>query len=161
LAQLVIPVMLNQKSGVIVTMGSVAGKVALPWSAAYSASKFAMHAVHDALRVELRRTPIHLVKVCAGIVDTDFRKHVLNGEAPQGVLDLRWVVSPEAVALAIFRSVQRRKKSVYVPAIGALFGSIGQFAPGLMDIFLARFLPETPLRGLARKGLEPAKDAER
>jgi len=34
LAQLVIPVMLDQKSGVVVTVGSVAGQVALPWCAA-------------------------------------------------------------------------------------------------------------------------------
>ena len=128
--------------------------------AVYSASKSALHAVHDALRVELRRTPIHLVKVCPGIVDTEFRKHVLSGDPPERVRKLRWVVSSEAVACAIFRAVQRRKKSVYVPAVAGLFGRIGQLAPGLMDLYLARFLSDRPLGGGPdRKELSRANDA--
>lgn len=83
LAQLVLPLMRAQQSGSIVTIGSVAGSVALPWTAGYySASKAALHAIHDSLRREVRNNPVHLMKVAPGIVDTDFRAHVLAGEAP-------------------------------------------------------------------------------
>jgi short-subunit dehydrogenase len=159
LAQRVIPVMLEQKSGAIVTVGSVAGHVALPWAAAYAASKSALHAIHDALRVELRRSPVHLVMVCPGIVDTDFRKHVLCGQPPERVRHLRWVVPADAVASAIFRAVQRRRKSVYVPSVGALFSLLGTLAPGLMDSWLSGFLPDTPAVARARKELVRARNA--
>ena len=119
LAQLVIPVMLKQGSGTIVTMGSVAARVALPWAVAYSASKSALLAVHDSLRLELRGTPIRLLKVYAGIVDTDFRKHVLAGQAPARVRKLRYVIAPATLAAAIFRAIQKRRRTL-VPALDRL-----------------------------------------
>jgi len=67
LTQLVVAAMREQGSGTIVNVSSVAGTVALPWAAAYSASKSALHALHDSLRIELRGSPIHLIKVCPGI----------------------------------------------------------------------------------------------
>ncbi|WP_321472331.1 SDR family oxidoreductase [uncultured Paludibaculum sp.] len=141
LAQLVVPVMLEQGFGTIVTMGSVAARVALPWAAAYSASKSALCALHDSLRRELRGSPVHLLNVHPGIVDTNFRSHVLSGQAPDAVRNIRYVVSPEAVAEAIFRAVRRRRKTVYVPAIGFLFNMLGALAPSLMDYYLSRLSP--------------------
>ncbi len=141
LAQLLIPVMLEQRSGVIVNMGSVSGHVALPWSAAYCASKAALHSIHDALRRELRGTPVHLVKVCPGIVDTGFRDHVLGGEPPERVLSIRRIVSPDVVAAAIFRAVHLRRDSVYIPALSGVFAAFGMLFPGLMDLYLSQFQP--------------------
>ena len=142
LAQLIIPVMLGQGSGTIVTMGSVSGNVALPWAAAYSASKAALHSIHDSLRLELRDSPIHLIKVCPGIVDTDFRSHVLSGRPPERVRDIRRIVSPDDLAAAIFRAaVTRRSRTVYLPTIGSVFSLVGPLVPALMDVYLSRFLP--------------------
>jgi short-subunit dehydrogenase len=157
LAQLVIPVMRDQGSGAIVTMGSVAAHVALPWAAAYSASKAALNSIHNSLRIELRRTPVHLVKVCAGIVDTDFRNHVLDGEPPERVRRIRCLVSPDRVAAAVFRALQRRRRVVYLPAIAALFNSVGLLAPRLMDLYLARMLP-TPGETLGSALTEDSRD---
>jgi short-subunit dehydrogenase len=140
LAQLVIPVMLRQGSGTIVNLGSVGGQVSLPWAAAYSASKAALHSLHDSLRRELRGSPLHAVKVCPGIVDTGFREHALAGEAPDSVRSLRRVVTAEAVARRILRAIERRENTVFIPRIGALFALGGALAPGLMDRYLSRFL---------------------
>lgn len=150
LAQLVIPIMRRQGAGTIVNLGSVAGQVSLPWASAYSASKFALDAIHDALRRELRRDCIHLVKVCAGIVDTEFRNHVLAGEAPPAVKGIRKTVSADRVASGILRAVERRRSKVFVPRIGHLFTFLESVAPFLMDVYLARFSPlvnsvESPL----------------
>jgi len=120
LSQLVIPVMSKQSSGTIVNIGSVAGIVSLPWAAAYSASKSALHALHDSLLRELRGGPVHLVKVCPGIVNTGFRKHVLGGVAPVAVRNLDRIVSPEAVAVRILRAIERRNRTVYIPRLGSL-----------------------------------------
>jgi NADP-dependent 3-hydroxy acid dehydrogenase YdfG len=141
MAQLVIPSMLAQNSGTIVTIGSVAGNVALPWAAAYSASKSALHAIHSSLRLELRGKPVHLIKVCPGIVDTDFRGHVLAGEPPEQVRKIQRIISPNALADAIFRAIIRRNKTVYLPAIGSLFSLLGLLTPALMDRYLVRLLP--------------------
>jgi short-subunit dehydrogenase len=146
LTQLVIPAMRKQASGTIVNVGSVAGFVSLPWAAAYSASKSALHAVHDSLRRELRGGPVHLIKVCPGIVDTDFQKHVLAGAAPAAVRDIRWVVSAEVVAGRILRAIERRSRTVYIPRIGAVFALAGALAPWLMDLYLARFLAPERLK---------------
>ncbi len=140
MAQLVIPVMREQGSGTIVNMGSIAGYVSLPWAAAYSASKAALHSVHDSLRRELRGSPIHVVKLCPGIVDTDFRKHVLAGQAPELVCNIRRVVPAETVAAAILHAVERKRSTVFVPGIGAVFSLFGVLAPWFMDLYLARFM---------------------
>jgi short-subunit dehydrogenase len=150
LAQSVTPIMRSQGGGTIVSIGSVAGLVALPWSAAYSASKFASDAVDDSLRRELRRDRIHVLKVCPGIVATEFRSHVLAGEAPPEVSRIRWVVSPDLVAARIHRAIEHRHSTIYVPRIGRLFAMVDAIAPWLMDWYLSRYLPAAPSISLPR-----------
>lgn len=136
LTQLVIPHMRKQGHGTIVTIGSVGGKTSLPWCVSYCASKFAIHAFDDSLRRELRRDGIHVMKVCPGIVETKFRDHVLAGTAPSDVSSIRRVVTPQQVAAAVVRGIQRKSRTVYVPRIGRLFTAMEFFAPALMDRYL-------------------------
>jgi len=76
LAQLVIPHMRAQRSGRIINISSVAGRVVLPWNGWYSASKFALEALADAMRIELAPFGIKVVSVLAGPVDTQFVTNV-------------------------------------------------------------------------------------
>ena len=136
LTQLVVPHMRTRKSGTIVNIGSVGGKVSLPWAVMYCATKWALHCVDDSLHRELQGTGIRVMKVCPGIVDTKFRDHVLAGTAPGKVEDIRRVVSPDQVASAIMKGVERQKRTVFIPKIGFLFTSLDFFAPGVMDWYL-------------------------
>lgn len=136
LAQLVVPQMRAKKSGVIVNIGSVGGKVSLPWAVMYCATKWALHCVDDSLHRELAGTGIRVMKVCPGIVDTKFRDHVLAGTAPGRVEDIRRVVSPDQVASAVIRGIERGKRTVFVPKIGFIFTSLDFFAPRIMDWYL-------------------------
>ena len=138
LTQLVVPHMRARQSGAIVHMGSVGGKVSLPWAVMYCATKWALHCVDDSLRRELQGSGIHVMKVCPGIVATKFRDHVLAGTAPGKVEDIRRVVSPDQVASALVRGLELGKKTVYVPGIGRLFTSLDFFAPRVMDWYLRR-----------------------
>lgn len=138
LTQLVVPHMRAKRSGAIVHMGSVGGKVSLPWAVMYCATKWALHCVDDSLRRELRSSGIHVMKVCPGIVDTKFRAHVLAGSAPGKVEDIRRVVSSDQVAHAVVRGLELGKNTVYVPRIGRLFTSLDFFAPRVMDWYLRR-----------------------
>ena len=54
LTQLVVPHMRERRSGMIVNVGSIAGKVTLPWFTLYSASKYALGSLTDGLRMELK-----------------------------------------------------------------------------------------------------------
>ena len=160
LARLVIPVMLKQGAGTIVTMGSVAARVALPWASAYSASKSALLSIHDSLRVELRGTPIHLLGVYPGIVRTNFRDHVLAGEAPDRVRGISYVIPPDALAAAIYRAIQKGRSTLYLPAVGRFFGILGTFTPRLMDLYLARMLSSAPLQEPSAGARQTPKSAD-
>ncbi len=136
LTQLVVPHMRARGAGTIVNIGSVGGKVALPWSVMYCATKWAVHCIDDSLHRELRGTGVRVMKVCPGIVDTKFRDHVLAGAAPKNVEAIRRVVSPDQVARAIVDGVERRKRTVFIPKIGFAFTSLEFFAPRVMDWYL-------------------------
>src|SRR5206468_9529308 len=70
--QLVIPVMKQQRAGTIINISSVAGHIAVPYMAAYCATKHALNAIGKAARVELRGTGVHVMTVCPGYISTDF-----------------------------------------------------------------------------------------
>lgn len=62
---------LRDSRGRIVFVSSVSGRVATPMMGAYTASKFALEAIGDALRIELRPWGIEVVLIEPGVVDTD------------------------------------------------------------------------------------------
>lgn len=138
LTQLVIPHMRKAGSGAIVNIGSVGGKVSLPWAVMYCATKWALHCVDDSLWRELRGSGIKVMKVCPGIVATKFREHVLAGKAPGPVEEIRRVVKPEEVAAAVVDGLERNKRTVFVPKVGRIFTALDFFAPSVMDWYLRR-----------------------
>jgi NADP-dependent 3-hydroxy acid dehydrogenase YdfG len=74
----VVPHMRKEKSGRIINIGSIAGKMVLPVSGAYCASKFALEALNDALRLELMAFGISVVLVEPGNIQTNFMNTVQN-----------------------------------------------------------------------------------
>jgi NAD(P)-dependent dehydrogenase (short-subunit alcohol dehydrogenase family) len=78
LTRRLIPSMRANKSGRIVQISSVLGLMAAPYRGAYCASKFALEALSDAMRMELRGTGIHVSLVEPGPVRTKFLEAVLT-----------------------------------------------------------------------------------
>src|SRR5262249_48494119 len=72
LTQLVIPIMRKQRSGRIVNISSVAGRVARPLSSIYDATKHALEAISDGLRGELALFGIKVVVIEPGFIITEF-----------------------------------------------------------------------------------------
>lgn len=138
MAQLVVPHMQRQNRGVIVNIGSVVGRVTLPWSTIYCASKHALHSLSDGLRRELKPWGIHVMTVIAGVVDTKFREHALAGTAPKRVADIRRVISSEGLATAVVKGVERNSRVVVKPWIGRIFVAVDAIFPRIMDAYLAR-----------------------
>ena len=73
-ARRALPAMRERRSGRIVNMSSVAGKLAMPLFGPYSGSKFALEAVSDAMRLELVPFGIHVVVIEPGYIRTDMER---------------------------------------------------------------------------------------
>jgi len=134
LTQLVVPHMRERGRGAIVNVGSIAGKVTLPWFTLYSASKYALGSWTDGLRMELKRYGIHAMTVCPGYVKTGFQSHVLAGQPPQKVLQgKRFAITAEQCAESIARGVERDARTVVTPRGGWLFVLAERLFPGFVD----------------------------
>ena len=79
LTQLVLPVMRAQRSGRVVNIGSMGGKLTFPGGGAYHASKYAVEALSDALRFEVGGFGIRVVLVEPGLITTNFEAAVAAG----------------------------------------------------------------------------------
>ena len=73
----IIPAMRAQGHGRIVNCSSVLGLVSTPFRGAYSATKFALEAWADALRLEMAGTDIRISLIEPGPIDTKFRKNAI------------------------------------------------------------------------------------
>jgi short-subunit dehydrogenase len=74
--------LLRQNKGMVVNIGSVSGVLVTPFAGAYCASKAAVHAMSDALRMELAPFGVHVMEVQPGAIDTHFAKNASH-EAEQ------------------------------------------------------------------------------
>ncbi len=78
LTNLVIPVMREQGFGRIVQNSSVLGFVAMPFRGAYTASKYAIEALSDTLRLELKGTNIFISLIEPGPIFSQFRANAVK-----------------------------------------------------------------------------------
>lgn len=83
LIQEVLPGMIERRSGAIVNVGSVEGRIATPFNAAYAASKFAMEGMSEALRTEVGPFGVRVAVVEPGAVETSFLRNQVIGEGAE------------------------------------------------------------------------------
>jgi len=96
-----LPAMRTRGSGDIITVGSVADRMAMAENGAYSAAKYGLRAMHEVLRTELRGTGVRATLVAPAATDTPIWDPVLS-ESHTRTLPTRDVMLPvEAVADAI------------------------------------------------------------
>lgn len=72
LTRAVVPGMRDRRQGRIINLSSVAGRVAMPFMGIYNASKYAVEAISDSLRVELAPFGIQTIVIQPGPVETEF-----------------------------------------------------------------------------------------
>jgi len=156
LTNALIPVFQKQGSGRIVNVSSVVGRLSLPFMGIYSASKFALEAVSDALRVELSPDRISVSLVEPGPIRTRFStncagqgeqkldtggskfgaayKRYFEKRRNGGMSEDRFRLPPEAVAEKILRALESpRPKIRYRVTIPAYLGSwVARFVPAAL-----------------------------
>jgi short-subunit dehydrogenase len=135
MVQLVVPHMRARRSGTIVNIGSVAGKIPLPWLSLYSVSKYALGALTDCLRSELHSSGIHAMTVCPGYVKTEFQAHALGEEPPAFIRGSkgRMAITADACAEAIARGVERDARTVLTPRVMWLLVAAARLFPGFVE----------------------------
>jgi NADP-dependent 3-hydroxy acid dehydrogenase YdfG len=99
----VLPYMKAQKSGQIINTSSVAGHKIFTGSAVYSATKFAVRALTDGLRIDVKPYNIRTTIVCPGAVKTELLDHITEADVQQANQDYVGSVgiSPDSFARVV------------------------------------------------------------
>ncbi|MGL5937382.1 MAG: SDR family oxidoreductase [Phocaeicola sp.] len=72
MTRLVVPGMVKRNRGHIINIGSIAGDAAYPGGSVYCATKAAVKALSDGLRIDLVETPLRVTNIKPGLVETNF-----------------------------------------------------------------------------------------
>jgi NAD(P)-dependent dehydrogenase (short-subunit alcohol dehydrogenase family) len=116
--------------GVLVNVGSIAGKVAQPHAAAYSSAKFALRGFTEALRKELLETDIDVCAVLPESTDTPLFQHGANFSR-RAVRPMAPIDSAQKVARRIVRVIARPRREVTIGPTGYLGQVLQLFGRGL------------------------------
>jgi uncharacterized protein len=134
--QAVLPAMRRRGGGNIVNVGSLAGRRGVSPLGGYSATKFALVGLTDALRVELFGSGIRVSLVMPGVIQTPMydearRSDSLKGLPTVGAMPARWVTWA-VLAAAAFGLTE-----VGVPPGAAVTEKLATLFPGLTDVMLS------------------------
>ena len=110
LTRAVLPNMIKNDRGHIVNLGSVAGRWIYPGGAVYCASKFAVRAISEGLRLDLMGTPLRVTNIEPGMVETEFSEvRFQDKDRAKSVYKGMTPLSAKDIAECIVWSVQRPK----------------------------------------------------
>lgn len=142
----------EQESGSLVVVGSVVGKVSVPYMSTYAASKWAIHGLVRTLQIEARRSrDVHVSLVSPGSVDTPI--YVLAGSyTGRPGHPPPPVAAPEKVAKAVVAALDRPVRDINVGLGNALMVTGFRVLPGVFDALVE---PMVRLLGQGRRTVEP------
>jgi short-subunit dehydrogenase len=151
-----LPLLAEGRDPVMVTMGSVNARRALPGRAEYCASKFAVSGFTESIRIEWRRFGIHVLQVNPGFTDTPFDDNAVVDTSRVSVGHRR-TIPADAVARATLRAIEKRQSEITVGRQGKLFLLANRIAPRFVDWGLSRWLlkhfPDAPV--LRKRRINP------
>jgi len=137
----VLPTMRGARRGWIVNVSSVAGKLGQPDEAAYSASKFAVAGLSEALAYELAPFGIHVMTVYPALVRTEMFTPDVIARMPRAGSFLE----PPAFSAAVLRALERGRHEVTVPRYVGIAYAVRALFPAFHRRMTARIrLPVLP-----------------
>jgi 3-oxoacyl-[acyl-carrier protein] reductase len=128
--------LVDRADGHIVVVSSGAALRAFPWAAAYGATKAAQGALAEALRHELSGTGVSVTTVFPGEIATSLHDHE-RAALPDWYRGGAAAASPDRLAAAILRAVERDARTLACPPAVRLLGLNG-LAPRAADAVLRR-----------------------
>lgn len=145
LTKAVLPTMIQQQSGQIVVISSVAGKIGAPFRSGYSASKHALHGFFDCLRLEHEQDHVKVNVICPGWTKTNIAQNALTktGKANNAVdAEIEAGMDPNVLAKKILNSTFQNVPESY-------FGG-----KEIATVYLKRFFPRLLHKILQKKYLK-------
>lgn len=132
--------------GSVVNIGSLAGKSAARYVGAYPASKFALSAYTQQLRLELGPQGLHVLLVCPGPIAREEPRQRSNEELAHlpesarrpGAGVKTKAISPDWLAEQIVRACERRQGELIVPRAARILFTLMQLSPRLADWLVRR-----------------------
>lgn len=137
LARLAIPLLTQGQEPAIVNVASMCGRRGLPAWPEYSASKFALCGLSEALRGEMVRFGIDVLVVLPGLTRTALGHNLLrrSGRMP---IDFEAGMPPEFVAAEILKALRKNRSEVVLGRDARWMLRVNRFFPGLVSRLLAR-----------------------
>uniref|UniRef100_A0A8C1TSJ5 Dehydrogenase/reductase SDR family member 7B n=1 Tax=Cyprinus carpio TaxID=7962 RepID=A0A8C1TSJ5_CYPCA len=120
LTHALLPSMVDRRSGHIVVISSVQGKISIPYRSAYSASKHATQAYFDCLRAEVDRFGLQVSVISPGYIRTNLSINAVTGDGSKyGVMDKTTAKGsdPVDVARAVLEAVCHKQKDVVLAGL--------------------------------------------
>lgn len=132
---------LRPKGGAIINLGSVLSDRAMILQGAYSASKHAVKAFTDALRMELARdgAPVSVTLVKPSAIETPFQEHARNRLGVPGLRVPPPAYDPRLVARAILHACEHPKRDIVVGFGGQAIALMGSLFPRATDLLMEMF----------------------
>ena len=133
--------------GALINLGSIASDRAFPLQGYYCASKHAIKAFTDTLRMEMAesKAPISVTLIKPAAIGTPLVDQTKSYEGREARLPPP-IYAPEEVALAILYAAQHPKRDIYVGGAGKMLVLFAAHAPRLFDRFSEAFGFESQLR---------------
>ena len=130
--RLALPGMQERRTGHVVNVASVAGKVSVAGEAVYVATKHAVVGLSDAVRLELRGTGVELSVMIPGLANTELASGMSAGRGVK-------LVEPDEVASALVDALERPRFEIYVPRRLSALLRIHAVLPQAASDAMARF----------------------
>jgi short-subunit dehydrogenase len=127
----------NRIGASVVMVSSIVGRRAMPQLASYSATKFAMEALSESLRVELHDEKISVSVVNPGVTRTEFGDSA-RGSRPNGFLSFEHGMSSDEVAEVILKAARNGGRNYYLTAAGKAGVFFEWLSPRFLDFVLLR-----------------------
>ncbi len=131
---------LRRTRGQVINVTSALARTAIPLMAGYCMTKYALHALSQSLRIELRPQGVRVIEVAPGLTDTGFQKAApLRGLDRAAAPPNRKGWPPEKVARAILSASKRGKREVWLTADGNLLAWMQRTFPRVTDWGLGKW----------------------
>lgn len=137
LIRLAIPLLRQGVHPAIVNVASMCGRRGIPAWSEYSASKFAVCGLTEALRGEMVRFGIDVLLMLPGVTRSDFWQHLMRNTG-RYQLNVNRGMPPEKVAAGIVRALKKNRTETVLGWDARWILRVNRFLPRLVDALLAR-----------------------